>query len=65
MSPHLLQTREQIPRRILPVAGAVKLSIGATSHPYLLETVGLFTQGWRPDRTFRLSVGGSFRNGRF
>jgi len=35
----------------------LKLSVGVTSHPYLLEFEGLFTQGWRPDRTFGESVG--------
>jgi len=31
-----------------------------TSHPYLLEIEGLFTQGWRPGRTVDESVGGIF-----
>ena len=35
-----------------------KLSVGVTCHPYHLETEGLFTQGWRPGRTFGESVGG-------
>jgi len=35
----------------------LKLSVGVTCHPYLLETEGLFTQGWRPGRTFGESVG--------
>jgi len=39
----------------------VKLSVGVTSHPYLLEIEGLFTQGWRPGRTVGESVGGMFK----
>jgi hypothetical protein len=35
----------------------VKLSVGVTGHPYLLESDGLFTEGWRPGRTFGKSVG--------
>ena len=31
--------------------------IGVTSHRYLLEFEGLFTQGWRPGQTFVESVG--------
>jgi len=38
----------------------VKLSVGVTCHPYLLEIEGLFTQGWRPGRTVGESVGGIF-----
>jgi hypothetical protein len=37
-----------------------KLSVGVTSHAYLLETDGLFTQGSRPGRTLGESVGGIF-----
>ena len=35
-----------------------KLSVSVTSHAYLLEIEGLFTQGSRPDRTVGKSVGG-------
>jgi len=38
----------------------LKLSVGVTCHPYLLEIEGLFTQGWRPGRTVGESVGGIF-----
>ena len=44
---------------ILPIL-RVKLSAGVTSHPYLLEIEGLFTQGCRPGRTVGESVGGIF-----
>ena len=36
----------------------IKLSVGVTSHFYLLEIDGLFTQRWRPVRTFGEAVGG-------
>jgi hypothetical protein len=36
----------------------LKLSVGVTNHPYLLEIEGLFTQAWRPGRTVGESVGG-------
>jgi len=36
----------------------LRLSVGVTCHPYLLETEGLFTQGWRPGRSFGEPVGG-------
>jgi len=39
-------------------AKVLKLSVGVTGHPYLLEIDGLFTQGPRPGRTFGESVGG-------
>jgi hypothetical protein len=35
-----------------------KLSVGGTCPSYLLEIEGLFTQRWRPGRTFSESVGG-------
>ena len=38
-----------------------KLSVRETSLPYLLEIVGLFTQGSRPGRTFGESVGGNIK----
>ena len=38
----------------------LKLSVGVSSHPYLLEIEGLFTQGWLPGRTVGESVGGIF-----
>jgi hypothetical protein len=38
-------------------ADCLKLSVGVTSHPYLLEIEGLFTQGSRPRRTVGESVG--------
>ena len=37
-----------------------KLSVGVTSHAYLLEIDGIFTQGSRPGRTLGESVGGMF-----
>jgi len=37
-----------------------KFSVGLTRQVYLLETEGLFTQGWRPGRTVGESVGGMF-----
>jgi hypothetical protein len=40
------------------VARFTKLSVGVTSHPYVLESEGLFTQGWLPGRTVGKSVGG-------
>jgi hypothetical protein len=36
----------------------LKLSVGVTCHPYLLEIEGLFTQGWRLGRTVGESVVG-------
>jgi hypothetical protein len=36
----------------------LKLSVGVTSHPYLLETEVLFTLGWRTGPTVGESVGG-------
>jgi hypothetical protein len=36
----------------------LKLSVVVTSHAYLLEIQGLFTQGSRPGRTLGESVGG-------
>jgi len=41
----------------------VKLSVGVTGNPDLLETNGLFTQGSRPGRSFCDSVGGIFEMG--
>ena len=38
----------------------LKLSVGVSGNPYLLEIDGLFTQGWRPGRTVGDSVGGIF-----
>jgi hypothetical protein len=38
----------------------LKLCVGTTGCPDLLEIKGLFTQGSRPDRTFGESVGGTF-----
>ena len=31
-----------------------------TCHPEIVEIEGLFTEGWRPGRTFGESVGGIF-----
>ena len=39
---------------------ALKISVGVTSHPDLLEIDGLFTQGWQTGRTSGESVGGMF-----
>jgi hypothetical protein len=36
----------------------VKLSVGVTCYPYVLEIEELFTQGWRPGQTVGESVGG-------
>jgi hypothetical protein len=36
----------------------VKLSVSMISHAYLHQSEGIFTQGWRPGRTFGESVGG-------
>jgi len=33
-----------------PTYAHVKLSVGVTCHPYLLEIEGLCTRGWRPGR---------------
>ena len=44
----------RLPRRLT----RFNLSVGVTCHPQLLEIEGLFTQGWRPGRTFGESVGG-------
>ena len=46
----------QIPVRVF----ALKLSVGVTSHPHLLEIEGLLTQGSRPGPTSGESVGGMF-----
>ena len=35
----------------------LKLNVGVTCHPDLLEIEGLFTQGWRLGRTVGESVG--------
>ena len=45
--------------------GLLKLSVGVTSHAYLLEIEGLFTQGSRPGRTLGESVGGIFEMDNF
>jgi hypothetical protein len=36
----------------------IKLSVGVTCHPDLLETEGIFAEGWRPSRSVGESVGG-------
>jgi len=58
---HRAKPPTQSPARDLQsVPLRLKLSVGVTCHPYLLETEGLFTQGWRPGRTVGESVGGIF-----
>ena len=39
---------------------SLKLSVGVMGNAFLLETEGLFTQGWRPGRNSGEPVGGMF-----
>jgi len=46
--------------RLKKIGGKLQLSVGVTCNANLLEIEGTLTQGLRPGRTFRESVGGIF-----
>jgi len=48
------------PSTLTSLLNTFALWVNLTSQVYLLETRGLFTEGWRPVRAVSGSVGGTF-----